>query len=118
MGLAVFKERRLSSRKQLTGLLPGRIVNPETGQDIACRPVDVTEHGLGIVVTSNLEPLRSGLVLNMVLKEGVVPLIVLWSKPDFGKSDQVRYGLVVQSEKARARSLEAIFASHGCIRSE
>ncbi len=115
MGLAVFKERRMSSRKQLTGLLPGRIVNSETGQEIVCRPVDVTEHGLGIVVTSNLEPMREGLILHMLLKEGVIPLVVQWSKADFGKRDQMRYGLA-QSKKKSSPSIEDIFTSHGCIR--
>jgi hypothetical protein len=56
MGLAKFKERRLTDRRQLTGLLPGRLIFAQSRADLVCRPVDVSVNGLGIVVNKEIDP--------------------------------------------------------------
>lgn len=110
MGLALFKEKRLSQRRKLTGLLPGRMILAETKADIVCRPVDVSQHGMGIVVAKELT-LGSEVVL---LAHGKpIRMTVAWGQPDFGKQDMFRYGLVTIEH---GDDLEDTFVQAGCLR--
>ena len=108
MGLALFKERRLDLRKNLTGLLPGRLKN-KSGVDINCRPVDVSENGLGIV---SVDRLAAEDVLELHVKDKVITLKVAWVRPDFGKRDLFRYGLISKDQI----NIEEIFISSGCMK--
>ena len=113
MGLALFKERRLTDRRQLTGLLPGRLVFAEGRNDLTCRPVDVSVNGMGIVVNDQKKQIDPGTEIILILKEGPVRLQVAWGHPDFGKQDMFRYGLVTLDP---GLNLEALFIQTGCLR--
>jgi hypothetical protein len=110
MGLALFKERRLSQRRKLTGLLPGRLLVDGSGLQITGRPVDISSQGMGLVVAKEIEP---GTVLVLHTKDRPVRLQVAWGQPDFGKQDMFRYGLVTLDQ---ADNLEEIFIEGGCLR--
>jgi len=125
MGLALFKERRISDRRRLTGLLPGRLAfagkggieaggSETSGSYIACRPVDVSANGMGIVASGQLGEIDPGTELVLVIKDrSAIRLQVAWSQPDFGKQDCFRYGLVTLDP---AEDLEELFVSSGCMR--
>ena len=113
MGLALFKERRLSDRRKLTGLMPGRLVFESGKQEIICRPVDVSEHGMGVVVQNLRQEIDAGTVLLLQTKDGPVKLQVAWGSPDFGKQDLFRYGLVTIDP---SDDLEQMFVQAGCLR--
>ncbi|MEN9836266.1 MAG: hypothetical protein RL011_2459 [Pseudomonadota bacterium] len=113
MGLALFKERRFSERRQLSGVLPGSLIRADGKGAVSCRPVDVSAHGLGIVIIGEKKMLPLGLELSLVVTDGEIPLIVAWSTPDFGKQDSVRYGLAVKDETV---NLEQVFENYGCLK--
>lgn len=109
MGLPLFQEKRISIRRSLTGLLPGRLTTVD-GQDIICQPKDVSSHGLGIT-SQTILPV--GAVLILKLKNKNVMLEVTWSQPGFGKRDIFRYGLIT---KDHSLDLESSFIETGCLR--
>lgn len=110
MGLPLFKEKRLSVRKRLTGLMPGRLQS-EHGVDISCQLKDVSTHGLGIV---SQEQINLGDCLNLVMHDGTnIQLSVSWGQPGFGKRDEFRYGLVTKDPNI---DLEQIFIDTGCLK--
>ena len=113
MGLALFKERRLTDRRQLTGLLPWRLVFAESQKDLQCKPVDVSINGMGIVVVDQKKQIEPGTEIHLMLKDGPVRLQVAWGHPDFGKQDLFRYGLVTLEPD---QNLEALFIRTGCLR--
>jgi len=102
------KERRLSERKKLTGLLPGRfLVN---GKDIEAKPIDISNHGLGVIIAHEI---KSGTKASLYIGGREVPLEFIWGHPDFGKHDLWRYGLVCVDTKI---DLESEFVRAGCLR--
>ena len=113
MGLTKFKERRVSDRRQLTGLLPGRLVLAATLADVACRPVDVSVNGLGIIAADQKRRLQPGVELLLLLKDRHIPLVVSWGQGDFGKQDLFRFGLVTVDTEC---DLEALFLRTGCLK--
>ena len=113
MGLALFKERRLAERLMLTGTLPGRLLRSDGNGTVSCKPIDVSEHGLGIVIVGQKKKLADGTMLKLVTGEGEIDLKVAWSSPDFGKQDSTRYGLVTIDETI---NLEEVFRQYRCIR--
>ncbi len=110
MGLALFKEKRLSQRRRLTGLLPGRLVYGKSRLDVFCKPVDLSVNGLGIVLAKEIE---AGTNMVLLLQNREVSLQVAWGQPDFGKQDMYRYGLVTLDP---ADNLEEIFLASGCLK--
>lgn len=110
MGLALFKERRISERRKLTGLLPGRLIVDHSSQELECRPVDISVNGLGIVTRKELDP---GTTLTLMIQDRSIPLMIAWGQPDFGKQDMMRYGLVTLEP---TDDLMAIFIATGCLR--
>ncbi|MBM4252768.1 MAG: PilZ domain-containing protein [Deltaproteobacteria bacterium] len=113
MGLALFKERRFTERRQLSGVLPGSLIRTDGKGAVSCRPVDVSAHGLGIVIIGEKKILPVGLELHLVVSDGEIALTVAWSTPDFGKQDSVRYGLAVTDP---AVNLEQVFEKYGCLK--
>lgn len=109
MGLPLFKEKRLSTRRSLTGLLPGRLTTV-TGEDIECQPKDVSSHGLGIT-SHSIFPVGTLVVLQ--LKHKSISLEIAWVQPGFGKRDMFRYGLVTKDLDA---NIEKAFIEAGCLR--
>ena len=94
MTLPIFKERRLSDRRILTGLLPAPIVLKETpDQAFSCKPVDISSEGLGVLADIVL-PVGAELILK--LPKGDIEMKIIWSKQDFGKKELMRYGLVTK----------------------
>ena len=94
MGIPAIMERRSKSRKRLTGLMPGRLSIESTAVDVHCKPVDLSESGLGIVSET---PLEVGSILTLHLPGNPITLEVRWSEQDFGRRDLMRYGLELKS---------------------
>ena len=109
MGIPSRKERRLGSRLSLTGLLPGRLKNG-TGEDVNCKPVDISPHGLGIVLNIEFD---TGDRFFLAMKDETIDLEVAWVQRDFGKRDLFRYGLVTLNESIDLREL---FIKAGCLK--
>ena len=114
MVLPLRKERRISQRKQLTGLLPGPlIVEDEESSEklmIYCKPIDVSQHGLGMITNYDL---FEGQILQLDLKSRQIALKVIWVKPDFEKNDLRRCGLVLIDNR---EDLVKIFEDKGCLK--
>ena len=113
MGLALFKERRLSERRNLTGLLPGSLIRADGKGAVSCRPVDISVHGIGIVIIGEKKTLPIGTKLKLVMTDNEIDLQVAWSAADFGKQDSMRYGLVTTDSNI---DLEQIFTQFGCLK--
>lgn len=114
MALPVLKERRLSERRQLSGLLPGRLTIENLKPNTICRAIDVSTHGLGILIQAVIkEEMKAKLECNVKGKILIVDLKVAWAKPDFGKQDLYRGGLVTLDQEI---DLEKIFLLTGCIK--
>lgn len=105
-----FKERRLSTRKKLTGLLPGKIYNNRTEEQVDCRPVDISKDGVGVL---SEDALKIDDVLSLKLSDRDITLKVMWKKQDYGKQNLQRYGLVTSDSSI---DLEEIFAQAGCLK--
>lgn len=106
---AIRKERRLGNRKALNGLLPGRLQTP-SGVDLVCKPVDISPHGLGILVDRDLVP---GNALHLIMKDRTIDLTVAWVQHDFHKEELFRLGLVTNDVDL---DLERIFLDSGCLK--
>ncbi|MDB2447096.1 PilZ domain-containing protein [bacterium] len=104
------KERRLNTRRRLTGLLPGKIVDTKKEEDVSCRPVDISKDGIGILTEDQLE---QGDILNLMGPDLQVELKVMWKKQDYGKQSLFRYGLVTTDNSV---NLENIFMAAGCLK--
>ena len=111
MALPLFQEKRLSKRRQVTGLLKGRLQSQD-GKDISCRTKDVSRHGLGIV---SQDFLKQGDVLTLSMKDHVVLLEVVWTRQGFGRRDMYQYGLATRTTE---HDLENIFEECGCFVTE
>lgn len=110
MGLALFKERRLSDRRRLTGLLPGRLILAGAKQSLMCKPVDVSAFGMGVVMAREIAP---GTQMTLVIGDQAIALQIAWCQPDFGKQDMFRYGLVTLDPEV---NLESEFVRSGCLK--
>jgi hypothetical protein len=102
------KERRISERKRLTGLMPGRfLVN---GKALDAKPIDISSHGLGLIMS---EQIKEGTTATLTISGRDIPLEVKWILPDFGKHDLWRYGLVCTSMDV---DLISEFTAAGCLK--
>ena len=110
MGIALFKERRLRTRRKLSGLLPGRLTVSGMNHSLKCRPTDVSLHGLGIIANDEI-PIGS--IATLETNSQTIKFEVIWSTPDFGKQDLFRYGLVSVDQEV---NIEALFIAHGCLK--
>lgn len=104
------KERRLNTRKRLTGLLPGRLMLTESEKNINCRPVDISKDGLGIL---SEELLDIGTKISLVGQDININFEIRWSKRDFGKHDLFRYGLATIDDWLR---VDLEFQRAGCLK--
>ncbi len=102
------KESRLTLRKLLSGLLPGKMT--ANGQALSARPVDISKHGIGILVAQQFE---IGTKIELDMKTHTINFKVVWMKPDFGKHDLWRYGLMCSDALV---DIEELFAKHGCLK--
>lgn len=103
-----FQERRIAERKRLTGLMPGKFkIN---GKEVSARPVDLSDHGLGILVAKEF---ALGTQAELTIQDMVIPFEIKWSQPDFGKHDLWRYGLVCNDP---ALNLIELFSDTGCFK--
>ncbi len=109
LGNLKLKERRNKSRKLLTGLLPGKMRRNEFDRCISCKPIDVSDNGLGIL---SAEEISIGETLTLEIGDEKVVFEVVWSKPDFGKFDLIRYGLVCSSKD---KNIADIFMKAGMM---
>ena len=109
LGNLKLKERRTNNRKLLTGLLPGKMRRNQLDRCISCKPIDVSEHGLGIL---SAEQISDGETLTLEIGDEKVVFEVLWSKPDFGKFDLIRYGLVCSSKD---KNIADVFLKAGML---
>ena len=111
MSSAVKAERRLSRRRRLKGLLPGKLILKETEDQIGmCKPVDVSRNGMGVIIQAELPV---GTEVCLICRSDYVEMKVAWSKPDFGKQDMFRYGFVTLDPEV---DLEYIFEKAKCFK--
>jgi hypothetical protein len=103
------KERRISDRKALSGLLPGRLQTAQ-GVDLVCKPVDVSPHGIGILIDKEFDV---GTKLKLVMKAKTIDFQVMWAKRDFHKDELFRYGLTTADINI---NVESIFLEAGCLK--
>ena len=107
----VFKERRTDGRKTLTGLMPGRLFLIASNRTMSARPIDVSRHGLGVIMSEKIpEDTEIGL---SVEKKQIIKMRIVWTKDDFGKRDLYRYGLECIDAKI---DLAKIFQATGCLK--
>lgn len=102
---------RISKRKQLSGLLPGRLQLVGSPRYITARAVDVTSQGMGIL---SQDYLRTGDHLILTTKDHSVHLRVLYKKRDYLKSNRHRYGIVIADDH-QSYDLITIFVDAGCL---
>jgi hypothetical protein len=102
------KERRISERKRLTGLMPGRFV--VNSKDAEVKPLDVSEHGMGIICSVQF---AVGAKASLMIGNRQIPLEVIRGEQDFGKHDLWRYGLVCTDQQV---NLEIEFSKAGCLK--
>jgi len=110
MALPLFKEKRLQPRRRLSGLMPGKMVVPGDDRALSCKPIDISVHGLGVLISEKLNP-GSNVVLQV--NELQVRMTIAWRQPDFGKRDLFRYGLVTEDPTV---NLEELFTQHNCFK--
>lgn len=110
MSFPLFAERRLASRKKLTGLLPGKLILENGKGNVSARTVDITPHGLGII---SPDLFKVGASLLLKVAEMDIRMEVMWGQPDFGKHDLYRYGLLCRDTEV---DLEEIFIKSGCLK--
>lgn len=110
MALPLFKEKRLGQRRRLSGLMPGKLVAAVDKRAVSAKPVDVSPHGLGVIIAEELVP---GTMMQLETPNGSIKLRVAWRQPDFGKRDMFRYGLVTEDI---AVDLEDIFLKTNCLK--
>lgn len=110
MGLALFKDRRINNRKKLTGMMPGRLVIDDTKEELTCRPVDVSNSGVGILIPKEIEKGKS---ITLYLHDRSISFKVAWVQRDFGKQDIFRYGLAATD---LSLDIESIFIAYGCLK--
>ena len=70
----------------------------------------MSAEGLGILVCESI-PLESRVFLEM--KEITLEFKVAWARPDYGKKNMMRYGLVCSD---KAANIEMIFTEKGCLK--
>ncbi len=109
MGDPALDEQRRSPRRVLTKLLPGPLLDSEQ-KVLHCRPIDLSQDGLSILTEVQLS---IGTQLTLKTHNQVVPLEVIWQRPDFGKQGLSRYGLRSIDESI---DLELTFRSAGCLK--
>lgn len=109
MALPLFQEMRLSPRKKLSGLLPGKLTEAKTGRAVSCRPIDVSRDGLGVLSSQEI---ATGSTLVLMANGVPIELHVAWGQPDFGKQDLYRYGLVTNDSNV---DLVKAFTESGCL---
>lgn len=110
MALPLFKEKRLGLRRRLSGLMPGKLILTDKKRAVSARPVDVSVHGLGVIIAEELTP---GTMMHLETPTGVISLRVAWRQPDFGKRDMFRYGLVSDDGTI---DLEDVFVKTNCLK--
>lgn len=114
MAYPMFNEKRLAHRQRLTGLLPGRLKLEGFKSNISCRPVDISEHGLGILIQEVVqEGIKATLECSIKGEVVIIPLTVTWVKRDFGKQDMYRVGLTTIDNEF---NLQEVFAMTGCLK--
>ena len=106
----------MNERKRLTGLMPGclRVSGSSTGSKryIACRPVDVSVHGFGILSSTYLEIDQE---LELETSQGRIFLRVNNKKKDDAKSNLYRYSLVLIGKSSKnSPDLCEVFLRAGC----
>lgn len=109
MGNPALDEQRRSTRRVLTKLLPGPLLDQEQ-KVLHCRPIDLSEEGLSILTEVQLS---IGQQLTLKTHNQSVTLEVMWQRPDFGKQGLIRYGLRSIDPTI---DLEHIFRSTGCLK--
>lgn len=109
MALPLFKEKRIGLRRRLSGLMPGKLTI-EGKHAVSARPVDVSTHGLGVIIAEELIP---GTMMHLETPKGAIKLRIAWRQPDFGKRDMFRYGLVTDDNSI---DLEDVFLKTNCLK--
>lgn len=103
------REKRISERKAIVGLLPGRLLYRDTV--LNAKATDVSPHGIGLIIDQFIQ---AGDVIVMELPDSSLEFKIAWIKPDFGKHDLWRVGVMATDHR---QDVEKIFKDHGCLKS-
>ena len=99
-------QSRQHERENLSQLLPGRIFLKKNKKEISCRPINVSEFGLGIISSTSLS-LSDILILE--IDKITIELKVIWKKQGSTKGNQIRYGLMTVNTH---QNIKQLFTSH------
>jgi hypothetical protein len=110
MGLRQPTELRLHRRRRLVGFMPGRLFIAETGEEIVCRPLDVSAYGLGMFTEDEIDEFVHDFVL--VVAERTIRLERVYSQESPGLKVGYRHGFRV---KDRDVDLEKLCIELGYI---
>lgn len=89
--------------------MPGKLSYGSESTVLSCRPVDVSKHGIGVIMDTLIETETE---LHLQFENRTIRLKVAWSQPDFGRRDLFRYGLVCLDTE---EDLESLFTKTGCL---
>ena len=103
--------QRMTERRRLSGLLPGKMLHVGSERFVSARAVDVTSQGIGILSSHHL---NEGDEVLLTVRGSSVELVVHYKKRDYAKSSRFRYGLILK-ESSSDHDLMAIFESSGCF---
>jgi hypothetical protein len=90
--------------------MPGSLVHSEGGARLECKPVDISRTGIGVLIAHEI---KVDTLLLLIIGDQKISMKVVWSQPDFAKSDRFRYGLNCEDESI---DMEELFASKNCFR--
>jgi len=94
----------------LTGQLPGRLVDPDTGEQIGAHALDVSRTGMAVLIDFYIPP---GEYLELVFPEYTLRFDVMYCALDPDTKETHRCGLMLHESTV---DVEGLFAKHGCIR--
>lgn len=110
MALPLFREKRFSPRKQLTGLLPGKLYLSESGDNLTCKLVDVSRHGIGMTTKTEL---KFGDRVTLEFEDQKIEFKVAWIQHGFSKQDIYRAGLICNDINC---DMIDLFTEAGCLK--
>jgi len=105
----VGNDKRAKPRQSIVSL-PGRLVTARDRREITCTPLDVSQHGLGILTSENLLP-ETGVIL-LTEKVCIYLTMVRCQITNRGLKSSFHYGF--KALEAQINLIE-LCTEHGCI---
>ena len=96
MGLLKLTYLRLQKRRRVVGFMPSRLYSADFRQQYFCRPLDVSQHGIGIFTEDELS--EKGDEFVFVLENYVIRLVRVFSLENPGLKVGFRHGFKVKDQ--------------------